>query len=518
MSNIAPIDWIICVSYITLIVGVGLFVARSQKNNDDYFFAGRKMHWLPVGLSLFAASISSNSFVGLPAEGAFGNYHQLLAILFIPFVIVPIICVWFAPFYRSFVFISLYEYLERRFSRPVRLVASAIFILYLAGWIGTMLLAVTRILTVVLETESTTQVISIILGVGILSTLYTAVGGAKAVIWTDAIQAFVLFGGMILMLFLLVGKIEGGWGTYVQAGADAGKFEMLRTDGWLGERNVFSACAFGFFVYLGAHVASYGMYQRFVSVPSVKDVKQSMYTKGVFTLLSCTLYFLVGTALFVYYQQSHVEVFNELSSGKAKDQLMPHFVVHHSGLVGLTGMILAGLFAASMSSMDSGINSMTASIVTDWLKGRELGLKFNRYLTFVLGMFATGIACLLSMVDIPIFDLLLSIVGATLGLLCAVFLLGMLFPRANTAGAVAAVVAGLTVFALIRIWIPSLEGEGLDRLGSLAGLKNNTWWDAMFTTVSALAAGVLVSYLTPPPPKGKTRGLLLLRREEWLKS
>lgn len=516
MDHIAPIDWVICVSYVAAIVGVGLFVSRKQQTNDDYFFAGRKMHWLPVGLSLFAASLSSNSFVGMPAEGAFGNYHQLLAILFVPFVIVPIMCLWFVPFYRSFGFISLYEYLERRFSRPIRLVASAIFVVYLAGWIGTMLLAVTRILSVVLETDATSHVIAIIVVVGLLSTLYTAIGGAKAVIWTDAIQAFVLFGGMIVLLFLVIGKIDGAWTTFFQVGAGAGKFEMFRTDGLLAERNLFSACAFGFFVYLGAHVASYGTYQRFVSVPSVKDVRQSMYIKGVFTLVSCTLYFLVGTALFVFYQQSQVEVFNELSSGKAKDQLMPHFVVHHAGLVGLTGAILAGLFAASMSSMDTGINSMTASIVTDWFEGRELGMRFNRVLTFGLGILATGVACLLSMIDTPVFDLLLSLIGATLGLLTAVFLLGMLVPRANTAGAIAAVVVGLAVFAVIRLWIPSLEGEELQRVGVFAGLKNNSWWDAMFTTVPAFSAGVLASYLRPAPPEERTRGLLLFRRRDWL--
>lgn len=516
MDNLSSIDWIVCIAYITLIVLLGLKVARNQKTNDDYFFAGRNMHWLPVGLSLFAASISSNSFVGMPAEGAFGNYHQLLAILFIPFVIVPIMCIWFVPFYRSFGFISLYEYLERRFSRPVRLVASAIFILYLACWVGTMLLAVTRILTVILEADSTGQVMGMIVVVGLLSTLYTAVGGAKAVIWTDAIQAFVLFGGMIVLLVLLIGKIDGGVGAFYEVGTQAGKFEMFRTDGFLAERNVFSACAFGFFVYLGAHVASYGTYQRFVSVPSIKDVKRSMYIKGGFTFISCSLYFLVGTALFVFYQQYHVEVFETLSIGKAKDQLMPHFIIHYSGVVGLPGMILAGLFAASMSSMDSAINSMTASVVTDWYKGRELGLRFNRILTLVLGLFATGIACMLSMVDIPIFDLLLSVVGATLGLLAAVFLLGMLIPRANTPGAIAAVISGLLVFVTIRLWIPSLNAEALENIGVFAGLKKNAWWDAMFTTLPAFTAGAIVSYLTAPPPKDKVTGLLIFKRKDWL--
>ncbi len=195
---------------------------------------------------------------------------------------------------------------------------------------------------------------------------------------------------------------------------------------------------------------------------------------------------------------------------------MPHFVVHHAGLVGMTGAILAGLFAASMSSMDTGINSMTASIVTDWFKGRELGLRFNRILTFGLGIFATGVACMLSIIDIPVFDLLLSLIGATLGLLTAVFLLGMLVLRANTAGAIAAVVVGLSVFAVVRLWTPSLDGEDLQRFGVFAGLKSNSWWDAMFTTIPAFTAGVLVSYLRPAPPEEKTRGLLLFRKRDRL--
>ncbi|MDA1166393.1 MAG: hypothetical protein O3B13_25135 [Planctomycetota bacterium] len=514
MDNISLIDWIICGSYMLIIVGLGFYFSKDQASNDDYFFGGGRMHWLPVGLSLFASTISSNSFVGLPAEGAFGNYHQLLAIFFIPFVVVPITCIWFIPFYKSLGFISLYEYLERRFARPVRLMASLIFMVYLAGWMGTMLLAVTRILNVVLETQSFGQSVTIIVTLGLLATLYTAVGGVKAVIWTDTIQAFVLLGGMLVLLCLLISRIDGGVTAFFDVGSRAGKFEMFRTDGGLAERNVFAACAYGFFVYLAAQVGSYGAYQRYITVESVGDARRALITKGGFTLFSTTLYFLVGTALFVFYQQSDMDTFQQLSSGSSKDQLMPHFVVHHAGGYGMTGMILAGLFAAAMSSLDTGINSMAATMVTDWLNGHEVGTRINRCLTLMFGATATATACALSLIDSPVFDLLLSIAGATLGLLMAVLLLGMLLPRANTIGAVSTIVAGLVMFAIIRVWIPSLEGESLESLGVFAGLKSNTWWDGVLTTVPAFGVGAIVSFSAPAPAQEKVEGLLLLRKRE----
>jgi SSS family solute:Na+ symporter len=285
---------------------------------------------------------------------------------------------------------------------------------------------------------------------------------------------------------------------------------MFSTSGGLGDRNLFSACAYGFFVYLGAQIGSYGAYQRYVTVETVSDVRKALILKGGFTLFSCTLYFLVGTALFVFYQQFDVETFREFSTGSSKDQLMPHFVVHHAGGYGMTGLILAGLFAAAMSSLDTGINSMTATTVTDWMNGREVGAMTNRCLTLAFGAIATATACALSVIDSPVFDLLLSIAGATLGLLMAVLLLGMLVPRANTTGAVTTIVVGLIMFWVIRAWIPSLDEDALQGLGVFAGLKDNTWWDSVFTTVPAFTAGVLASLCASAPKQEDLNGLLLL--------
>ena len=509
MQQIAPIDWTICIGYLALVVGLGVYFSNKQKDNDAYFLGDRNMHWIPVGLSLFATTFSSNSFVGLPAEGAYGDYHQLLAIMFIPFVVIPITCIWFIPFYKGLGVTSLYEYLERRFSRGIRLTASLIFMLYSAGWMGTMLLAVSKILDVVLATESTMQTLVVIVIVGLLATLYTAIGGVKAVIWTDTIQAFALCGGMCFLLWLLLSSIEGGWTGFVALGGANGKFDMLHTGGGFAEHNVFAACAYGFFVYMGGQLASYGAFQRYVTVDSVNDARRALIIKGAFTLVSCTLFFLVGTALYVYYQQFHVDLFTEYSAGKNRDQLLPHFVINFGGGYGMTGLLLAGLFAAAMSSMDSGINSMAASLVTDWLNGREVGTATNRWLTGAFGMGVTLIACLLSRIDSPVFAILLSIAGATLGMLLAILMMGMLLPRVNTVGVVAGMVAGLLVVCLIRVVLPNLDSATLESLGPWAGLKNNTWWDGMFTSISVVAVAVPVSLFTVPPQREALRGLLL---------
>ena len=516
MDSISPIDWVICGCYLALVIGLGLFFSNKQKDNDDFFLGGRNMHWLPVGLSLFATTFSSNSFVGLPAEGAYRDYHQLLAIFFIPFVVIPITCIWFIPFYKGLGFVSLYEYLERRFSRPIRLMASLIFMLYSAGWMGTMLLAVSRILDVVLDTQSIIQTLSVIAVVGLLATIYTAIGGVKAVIWTDTIQAFALFGGMVFLLTLLVSKIDGGFSTFLATGTANDKFEMFRLDGGLGERNLFSACAYGFFVYMGGQLASYGAFQRYVTVDTVGEARRALVIKGVFTLFSCTLFFMVGTALYVYYQQSHVEIYEQLGSGRGRDQLLPHFVINFAGGYGMTGLILAGLFAAAMSSLDSGINSMTATLVTDWFRGKELGTRINRSLTGAFGFGVTGIACLLAMIDSPVFDILLSIAGATLGLLLAVMMLGMLVPRVNTTGVLAGLASGLLIFALVRLGLTRLDDQQLANLGSLAGLKDNTWWDGLLTTVTAVVVGIAASFLAPAPRSEQLDGLLLVARPKHL--
>ncbi len=475
-----------------VVMGLGIWFSRQQHTNEEYFLGGRHMHWIPVGLSLFATTFSSNSFVGLPRAAAFGDYHLLLGTFFIPLVVVPLVCLYVIPFYRRLGLSSVYQYLEWRFSRRVRLFASAVFMVYTAGWMGNMLVAVGKILQVVLDTTDN-QVYFILIAVGLFATVYTVMGGVKAVIWTDTLQAFALGGGMVFLLVIIVGKIDGGWDRMIQEGVAANKFEMFRTSGGFKVPNFFAACAFGFFVYMGGQVASYTAVQRYLTVSSISDARRALIVKGVFTPIACTLFFVVGTSLYVFYQQSAPEVFDSLS-GKTEDQLLPHFAMNYAGRVGIVGLLLAGLFAAAMSSLDSGINSMTASLVTDWLGGKEVGPGRNRIFTLIFGVSAIALACLIQTIDMPVFSILMSISGGSLGVLLAVMLLGMLIERSNALSATCAFVFGISGFVLARC------------------LHVHNFWDGAFSCVFALVAGLVSMYLAPAPKTKQLKGLMLFGR------
>ena len=307
---------------------------------------------------------------------------------------------------------------------------------------------------------------------------------------------------MLFLLYALIGDIEGGWSTFFEVADDANKMDMASTAGGWGQRNIFSAIAYGFFIYMGGQVATYGAYQRYITVDSTRDAQFSLAVKGVFTLLSCTLFFLVGTALYVFYQQSGEasSVFEQYSQNAAKDRLLPHYVINYMDGIGITGLLLAGLFAAAMSSLDSGINSMVATLVTDWFKGKDMGPGRNRILTLVFGVLVTGVGCIMSFSRLPVFDLLLSVGGATLGLLLSILLVGLLYRKATTAGVCAGMAAGLSVYFYIRIYIGKFASEAtVASLGAFGEIKNNTWWDGMFTTCTSIVVALIVSAFTYIP-------------------
>ena len=147
------------------------------------------------------------------------------------------------------------------------------------------------------------------------------------------------------------------------------------------------------------------------------------------------------------------------SQNAGKDRLLPRYVITYMDGIGITGLLLAGLFAAAMSSLDSGINSMVATLVTDWYDGRDLGRGRNRMLTLIFGIVVTGIGCIMSFSELPVFDLLLSVGGATLGLLLSILLVGLLFRKATTIGVSPGMVTGLIVYCYIRIYIGKIASE-----------------------------------------------------------
>ena len=496
MASLSWLDWSIFTGYLLVIFWIAFKFTGQQHTNEDYFLGGRRMHWVTVALSLFAGLFSSLSFVGLPREAAYDDYHLYLAILCIPLVVTPLVAWLFVPMYHRLKITSAYEYMEYRFNRSVRRLCSALWLFSQIGWMGNLLFAVGLILQVVLDLSDSQLILSLVM-VGLFATLYTALGGVKAVIWTDVLQTVTLGGGMLAVLLITVSRIEGGWSTIWQIAIEHNKFAMFDFQFDLSERaNFYSAAAFGLFAYFAVFAVTLTSAQRYVTVATVAAARRCLILNAVFSTGIGLIFFLVGTVLFVFYHQPGG--LGEFPQLLREDQLVPHFVMTEIPHFGLVGVLVAGLFAAAMSSIDTGINSTTMAIVCDWMGNRNLGVGFSRILTLGCGILTILISLLISYFHKNVFDIIIAIVGTFLGLILGLFLLGMLSKRANTAGAWIGFIAGavtlIAVYLISEVW---------------AWQKVSHWWYGMVTSVPTLLIGWLASHLFPSPRAEQLDGLVV---------
>lgn len=505
MDQLNLIDGGVCLAYLAIVFGLAVKSARGQQNNEDYFVGGRHMNWWVVGISMFATSFSSVSFLGLPQRGAYQDFSFYLTILFIPFVITPILWWVFIPLYVRLRVSSGYEYLGRRFGLPAQRIGATLYCAYAIGWMGTMLCAVALTLQVVMNL-SPAQYVWALIGIGIFSTLYTAMGGLKAVIWTDVLQAVVLGGAIVLIMILAVGRIEGGWTTFWDIACQHGKFKMihlnpnlLAPENFTAKNSVFTAAAFGLFMYLPGYAVSQNMIQRYVCAGSLAGGRGVVLLSGAINAVLGFVFLCVGTALFAFYHQSGgaglpvagIDISRE-------DQILPFFVATQFPGWGLVGLILAGLFAAAMSTIDSGINGVTSVIVFDWLQGRQLSLRLSRLLSAVLGLAVIGAALLVPVLGDSVIGIITAIAGICLGMLLALYLLGLFDPRSNLPGVLIGLGAGLV--SLIVVWVFTDIPK---------------WWFGAFTMVPTFVVGAMASRaFAPPPPEALTDTLFRPSKRE----
>jgi SSS family transporter len=458
------------------------------------------MNWIAVGLSIFASSFSALFFIGLPREAAYEDYHFLWAILFIPLVVLPIVGAVFVPLYHRLGLTSAYEYLERRFNRPVRLFASLLFSLYLFGWLGDIL----YVLGVILQTLfqwSNAETTWVVVGIGVFVTLYTTMGGIKGVIWADAVQAVVLAACIVLLVAGAVTRVDGGWTTVWEKGRAHGKLEMLDFRFDMTKRNtVFAAWAYALFVYLSAYTTAQTAVQRYVSMPSVAATRRSLAMSGLVTTAICALFLMLGTCVFAFYHQA-LPPGSAAGSGfpilEKKDQLLPYFVQTEVHFAGFTGLFLAGLFASGFSSLDAGLNSLTACVLCDWFPNRKLPVHVLRAMSALFGAGVIGSALLVPVFGETVFDILIKIAGTCFGPLLGLFLLGAFVPRANAAGAIIGLFAGLATIAIVIIFS-----------------SITPWWYGAVTCIPTIVIGAIASIGFAPPKFKHLAGLTYYSREK----
>ncbi len=436
--------------YLAAMVLIGVYFANKNKNTDDYFRGGQKIPWWAAGCSIFATMLSSITYMSIPAKAYAANWEYIMggpAILLTAAFVVYFIL----PFFRQIDATSAYEYLEKRFNMMTRWLGSSFFILFQIGRMAiVMFLSALALAAITPFTE-----IQCILIMGLLSIIYCTLGGVEAVIWTDTIQTFVLLGGAILIFAMVLFHIDGGFAQFFKLGATNGKFHIVNWDWGLMS---YTTAAFWVLVLggLGQNVVSYtsdqAVVQRYMTTSNQKKAARAIWTNGLMSIPALTLFFSLGTALFVFYKlhPSH------LDPTFKTDAIMPLFIVRELPS-GVAGLIVAGIFAAAQSTISTSMNSTATTIVTDFFrpfhlaKSEKTYLNLARLMTVLLGLAGTVAALLFASANVKsLFEQFVAVLGLFGGSLGGLFLLGMFTRKANGPGAMIGAVVAAVVLYLVK--------------------------------------------------------------------
>ena len=446
-SGFSKLDYAALAVYLSALVLMGFYFARQGSSTEDFFLAGRSMPWWATGLSIFGTQLSSISFMAVPAKVYATDWVYFLLQMTIVMIAFPVVF-FYLPYFRRVKMTSAYEYLESRFNLPVRMYASVSFVLYQLGRMAIVLF----LPAIALSTVTGISVHACILTMGILSTLYTVMGGMKAVIWTDVVQVFVLYGGALLSLGILLANVDGGLSGLVSAGIEYDKFHMFNwTWDWT-TTAVWVVLVGNLFLNLVPYTSDQAVVQRYFTTKDEATAARSIWTNAILIVPSTLTLFLLGTGLWAFYR-ANPELLNP---ALPTDSIFPLFIAQQLP-TGVAGLLIAAVFAASMSTLDSSLNSVSAALVTDFYvrfrprSSDRSRLALARVLTAGLGALATATSIALATFDIgSLWDTFQGMMGLLGGGLAGLFALGIFFPRANGAGAMTGAVSSVVVLYWVQ--------------------------------------------------------------------
>ena len=441
------LDITVIVLYFLSLAWIGWYFSKNQKSTGDYFKGGGRIPWFIVGLSIFGTSLSAITFMAIPAKAFATDWSYLLFNAGI-ILVVPLIVGVFIPFFRRLNVTTAYEYLELRFNPLIRIICSVAFIVFQIGRMAVVLLLPAIALNIVTGID-----IYLCIGLmGVLSLAYTLMGGIEAVVWTEAVQVVVLLGAAVAVVWSIAGELPEGMSTILAAGSDAGKFSLGETFFDLRQPTIWTVLIATVFTNITTYGTDQTIVQRYLTTDSEKAARKGVYTNAALTVPASLLFFFLGTALWAFYKFHPQELSMSIADS---DAILPWYM--STALPrGILGLVIAGLFAAAMSTLSSSMNSAATAFVTDiYRKMRPAGnerhmLGVARWATFVLGAVGILFAVMMASWDIKsLWDEFSKFLGILLGGLGGLFLLGLVTRRANAAGALCGLVGSIVVQTLV---------------------------------------------------------------------
>jgi SSS family transporter len=468
------IDYTILVVYALGITIAGGAFAGQQKSLKEFFLADRNIPWWAAAFSGIATIVSAISYLGAPGQAFRADLTFLQYRLVVPIVLV-VICVVFIPFFHRLELFTAYEYLERRFDLKTRLFASVLFLLFKCAYLGIGIYAPALVIAGMTDIPFSVLVIAS----GLITTIYTMMGGMRAVIWTDAIQLVVLVIGLFVTAWVIGDRIDGGWGTVMTVASDAGKLRFFDLSFSLeNELTLWASLLGGMVLLLNQYGVDQAEIQRFLTTSSVRKSQAAVASAMIFASVIGFGLFLIGIGLFVFYQQFP----DRGGFSVPPDRVFPKFIAEELP-VGLKGLLLAGVFSAGMSTVSSVLHSLSTVTLADFFvrRGKTPTVAAARIATIGFGVLCTAIALVADR-----FGNLL-VVSTTVnnlfgGPLVGVFLLGLLTRRANGTGTCIGAVVGFASAVAI------------------AALTHVSWmWYGFFSVVITMGVALIVSPAFPAP-------------------
>lgn len=474
------------------LIGITFFGATfySRNKTSSAFTLGNQAipGWV-VTMSIFATFVSSISYLALPGSAYLKNWNAFVFSLSLPIAAIVAVKV-FVPLYRKVNSPSAYTYLEQRFGPWARIYASTSYFLTQLMRIGTIL----YLLALTINSIFGWDIATVIIITGFIVMLYSILGGIQAVVWTDAIQGIILITGALVCAVYMLFNMPQGPGQMFSIATEHNKFSLGSFGLDLSESTFWVVLVYGIFINLQNYGIDQNYVQRYIASASEKEAKKSAFMGGMLYIPVSFLFLFIGTALFSFYQSSAGSLPVELQDPAKSDGVFPYFIVHELP-VGVTGLLIASIFAAGMSTISTSYNSTATVFLTDYYQRffnktatDKEAMRVLHISSFIISV--CGIIIAIAMINVKsVLDAWWKLASVFSGGMLGLFLLGVFSKRKNSVAAIIGVILGLIVIlwlALSNIFL------GADAIGN----QFHTYLTIVFGTTTIFLVGFLITWLS----------------------
>lgn len=446
--NFGVLNWSVLVLYLLGMIALGYYFMRREVGAEDFFKGGGRIPWWAAGISIYATMLSAITYMAYPAK-AFATdwtyYPMLMTILVVSFPVVK----YFLPFFRRLNVTTAYEYLEHRFNAATRLMASALFIVFMIARMALVLYLPSLALTAV----TGINIYACIILMSLVTIVYCTMGGVEAVVWGDVIQGFILVGGAIFAVVYLVGHTDGGFSNFIALGSEGGKFRLFDWSMDYRSATFWVIILGGLANNLISYTSDQTVIQRYLTTKDERSARHSILMNGVMSVFVSVVFFAIGTGLYTFFKTHPADL--DFTMAKS-DAIFPFFMMSRLPQ-GIAGLLIAAIFAATMSTISSNINSVATAFSVDFYKrlfpgaGDRSTLRVARRCCIVAGALGMCIALLMATWEIlSILDFFQEILGLLSSGLGGLFLMGIFVPRIGGRAALTGFVAGVAAVFAVR--------------------------------------------------------------------